>query len=246
MILPRSAWVDPAMPVVGPAAIPSSIVRVAIHYTAAPNLSDGDAGEKAGDVPAYLRAIHRDYTVNRGYSIGYSFAADAYGQAWQLRGLDIKCAANKGMNDTTYAILCLVDGDNPANDPMTAAIREIVATIYAHLGRQVPIVGHRDIGATACPGVGLYAQVKSGTFIPTVTLPPIPPTDEDDMALHVYYTGPATPDGAVRPELLAVQGKLVGFASPQDRDEALAATDADRWAISNPAQYDEVVRAFRA
>lgn len=102
-----------------------------------------------------------------------------------------------------------------------------------------------------CPGDARVAQIPQILTLATQianTYPstPIPPTDEDDMALHVYYTGPATADGAVRPELLAVQGKLVGFASPQDRDAALAATDADRWPIANPAQYDEVVRAFRA
>ena len=225
------------MPVVGPAAMPASIVRIAIHYTAAANLSDGDAGEKAGDVPAYLRAIHRDYTVNRGYSVGYSFAADAYGQAWELRGLDIKCAANKGMNDTTYAILCIVDGNDAANPPMVGAVREIVSAIYAHLGRIVPIVGHRDIGATACPGTGLYAQIQDRTFVPIAPPPEPPPTEESEVRYVVLQaTG--------RPELLtAMDGAgitVVGFASPSDRDTLIKAFNATACPVS-PGQFDEFV-----
>ena len=66
------------------------------------------------------------------------------------------------------------------------------------------------------------------------------------MAFHLVYTGAPTPDGASRPELLLVQGKLVGFVSPQARDTALASTGARTWFVQDPAQFDEVVRAFRA
>ena len=159
ILLPRRSWQLTTQPVVGPASVLRSVVRIAIHYTAAATIPD--------DVPAYLRAIQNDYTRNRGYSIGYNFAVDRLGRAWECRGLDIKCAANKGVNDTTIAILCLVDGDQPANVAMTTTIRELVTLIRVAAPGARVIVGHQDIGSTSCPGRGLQAQVRARLFEPT-------------------------------------------------------------------------------
>ncbi len=164
---PRTAWQLSSMPVVGPPCPVNDIVQVAIHYTASPKVDPFTA--------SYLRAIHRDYTVNRGYSIGYNFAVCQLGRAWQLRGVDIKCAANKGRNHDTLAILVLVDGDDPANERMINTIRELVTLIRSVAPNARRIVGHRQIGATACPGAGLFAQVISGMFEPTAAPPaPVP------------------------------------------------------------------------
>jgi hypothetical protein len=181
-ILPRNAWSKfTPLPVTGPAFPTATVDTIPIHYTAAPSTPHG-----GDDVARYLASIHNDYVRNRGYSIGYNFAVDRTGQAWTLRGLDFKCAANKGWNDRTAAILCLVNGADMANPPMVSAIRKCVAAVEAHVGRQCKIVAHRDIGATACPGVGLTAQVRSGTLRPQPTPPPSP---EEPVSLIGYFTG---------------------------------------------------------
>ena len=165
-IKPRSAWQDPNMPVKGPAMVLRSISMIPAHYTA--------AAKVMRDTPAYLRLIHRDYTVNRGYSIGYNFAIDQDGIAWELRGFDIKCAANRGVNDTTIAVLCLVDGAEAMNPAMVATFKALAAEAQRRTVQELVVVGHRDIGATACPGNGIYAQVVSGQLDPPE--PNIPPS----------------------------------------------------------------------
>jgi hypothetical protein len=182
----RSDWVDPRFPVSGPAFKWSTIEWVVIHYTAAINLIDGDPGENWSNIPAYLRAIHRDY-LNRkpsGYSIGYNAAVDQRGESWELRGDTYKCAANANPdvpgdeNAKSFAILMLVDGQDPATHEAVVTVRDLVAQVRQQRP-DTKVVGHRDVDATTCPGAGLYAQVTAGTFepiapSPTPTPPPVP------------------------------------------------------------------------
>jgi hypothetical protein len=162
-----NAWVDPAYPVSARNAFEwSDVTQIAIHYTAADNLIDGDPGENWANMPAYVRQIQRSYVTSRGYSIGYNVGFDQRGKSWRLRGVTFECAANAGHNEWTIAILCLVDGADKASPEMVAAIRRFVGWARQQAGRHLKIVGHRDIGSTACPGAGLYDQIKSGAFEP--------------------------------------------------------------------------------
>jgi hypothetical protein len=173
---PRPEWVT-TEPVTGPPLPWPDIDTVVIHYTAAPNLIDGDPGERWEQIPAYLRQIHHDYLTNRkpGYSIGYNVAVDARGDAWELRGFDIKAAATKGHNDHTWAILLLVDGQDPATPAAVATVNELYSQAEARAKRSLAVKGHRDFAATQCPGVGIYAQVRAGVFHPPIVAPPKPP-----------------------------------------------------------------------
>lgn len=175
---PREDWQDPAQPVVGPAMQIASVELLPAHYTAANSIPD--------DIPPYLRSMQNDYTVNRGYSVGYNFAIDQTGEAWELRGFDIKCAANKDMNDVTIAILCMVDGADAMNDAMVARFQALAAEAQTVAGRALFVVGHRDIGSTTCPGDGIYGQVQAGILDPDDAQPEPPPTGDDDMATTVF------------------------------------------------------------
>ncbi len=200
---PRADWVT-TEPVTGPPLPWPQIDGIVIHYTAAPNLIDGDAGESWSQMPAYLRAIHHDYLTNRkpsGYSIGYNLGVDQRGEAWELRGWDIKSAATLGHNDHLVAILVLVDGADPASPAAVATIRELVAGAERRAGRQLTIRGHRDYAATACPGAGIYAQIAEGLFSPRYATPvPPPPIELPDPA-------PSTPtEDDMQPELIRFKG----------------------------------------
>jgi hypothetical protein len=128
------------------------------------------------DTKAVLRSIQRDYVTNRHYSIGYNWAIDKTGQVWECRGFKIKCAANVKCNDWTMAILCLVDGSQPMNAAMVASFKALGAEAEKYFGRSLKVVGHRDIGATQCPGDGIYAQVKAGKLTPGDVPQPQPPS----------------------------------------------------------------------
>lgn len=153
----RSDWEPAKHPVDGPPFRSWLVNTIAIHYTADNRIP--------ADVPQYLANIQTAYLSRRGYSIGYNVAIDQHGICWELRGTTYKCAANKGYNDMTFAVLMLVDGQNEANPAMIARIRQLVGDVR-RICPDSKIVGHRDIGSTACPGVGLYSQLVSGVFEP--------------------------------------------------------------------------------
>ena len=209
IIHPRTEWQDPAMPVVGPAMRLGEVTMLPAHYTAAAVVPDATA--------PYLRSIQRDYTRNRGYSIGYNFAVDHDGQAWECRGFDIRCAANKGVNETTIAVLCLVDGSRPMNAAMVATFTALGAEAQWRCGRDLLVVGHRDIGVTACPGDGIYRQVVGGQLEPADIVPPVPKPppgpapdpdleEEYDMAFIIRNTETG------QPAIVYGDGKVTGLA----------------------------------
>jgi hypothetical protein len=171
----RASWQDPRKPVTGPLMVWRNVDTIAIHYTAADNLIDGDPGEHASNLPAYMRSMQSAYLSSRGYSLGYNVSVDWLGGSWEIRGVDIRCAANKGWNERTFAILMLVDGDDMATTHAAAEVRRIVAECERLAGRVLRIAGHGEIGATACPGSGLRAQITIGEFSPRWNPAPPPP-----------------------------------------------------------------------
>lgn len=233
----RQSWQNPAQPVTGPAIVWPDIDTVVVHYTASKDCPEGAPLEP---YRAFMRAMQNDYTVNRGYSLGYSVAVSTVGESWEIRGVDIKPAATKGHNGHTYAILVTVDGDNPASPSAVTEVRRLVADAERRAGRQLTIVGHGQLGATSCPGVGIRAQIAAGVFRPVP--PPIPPTPtptEDDPMFYVQ-----SPTPGQRPDLIWTSGKVYGIASPADAEMFLAA--GAKRIKPTPAQYDEIVDTSRA
>jgi len=244
---PRAEWQDPKLPVRGPAIDWTRIDTVAVHYTAADDLIDGDPGEHAENLPGYLRAIQRDYMTHRvpPYSIGYGVAVDWLGGSWELRGVDIKCAANKGHNEHTIAILVLVDGNDMATDYAAAEIRRLIAWFEQLARRELAITGHGQLQdpnhPTGCPGSGLRAQIVLGEFSPRWQQkpePPQPPTPTEDDVKYLHVTCPGNPE-----ILYAFDGSgshLIGFSSTEDRDKLVAAYGARSVEVS-ASQYAELV-----
>jgi hypothetical protein len=71
------------------------------------------------------------------------------------------------------------------------------------------------------------------------TAPPPPPSpqEDDDMAVHLVRS-----DGS-QPECLLVNGRIVGFTDPGERDRALQATGAGTWIVESDAQWETILRA---
>lgn len=127
----------------------SRVDSVVIHYTADKTIPD--------DIPRYIAAMQRSYVNGRGYSLGYNCAIDKQGNSWEIRGTDHIPAATKGENGHTFAVLMLVDWQDPANPAQVDRVRRVIAEIRKHTS--VTVTGHRDWGATRCPGDGVYAQL---------------------------------------------------------------------------------------
>lgn len=192
----RQTWEDPRYPVKqsGQSSINWTLIDTSVpHYTAALNLPDGDPGENASQLSAYMRAVQQDYLLNRGYSIGYNFAIDWLGGVWECRGFDIKCAANADHNTHTIAILCLVDGNDPLTSLGVQSMRAIIADVNRRAKKVTAIVGHGQLQnpnhPTGCPGSGVREQIATGLYNPIQPIPPdpIPPTptptkEDNDMS----------------------------------------------------------------
>jgi hypothetical protein len=154
--LSRRAWQDSKVPVVGPSFRAENVNTVVVHYTADKNIPQ--------DVAQYLRNIQSAYTKGRGYSVGYNCAVDQRGRSWELRGFDFKCAANKDANNYSFAILMLVDGDDRATPAALAEARRVVGLVNGVVKKKCRVVGHFQVGATACPGSGLKQDLADGLF----------------------------------------------------------------------------------
>lgn len=199
---PRESWQDPKYPVFGPLDDPTNNDTIVIHYTAADDLIDGDPGEHAENLPAYMRAMQRSYVLNRGYSLGYLFAVDWLGGVWQIRGWEYQSAANAGHNGHTWPILVLVDGADEATPEAVRSVQLIGYEAQRRANRPQVVKGHGQLRVetgvgtpTACPGAGLQAQVNNGTFNPQPPGTDIPVSSGVDMKylnapIRIYDTRP--------------------------------------------------------
>lgn len=254
---PRVEWQNPAQPVIGPAfPAPAKIDTAVIHYTAMPNLADGDPGETQAQVAALLRATQNDYTKNRGYSIGYNDAVDGWGDVWELRGETIKAAATLNHNDHTYAILILVDGQDGMSPAQFEAVAQRIFALEQKVGKWLQIKGHRDFAATGCPGNGAYAQLTAlrarvaqlrNPVKPEPPQPEVPevkpPSEEDDMPKYLQLVATGKPEAIV-----AMDGAGVTFVPIPTADDAVSlgkALGAVYTKVSG-AQYDEFHKASLA
>lgn len=158
---PRTTWEQPGYTIAehttSPAVAPAMIDSVVVHYVGA---------EVTSDPITWLRNNQRYYARNRGYSLGYNAVVDRDGIMWQVRGLEFRNAANKGANNTTVSVLQLVSGDEAANNAQVSRTRRFVSDMERWCGHPLTVLGHRDVGSTACPGDAIYNQIRRGEFDP--------------------------------------------------------------------------------
>jgi len=181
----RASW--SARPPVDPPSISSTVRMAIVHHSVTAN------DYAPGDVPGILRSIQTFHMDGRGWNdIAYNFAVDKYGTMWEARGGGITNAVMgghaMGANHETTGVVTL--GDFTAAAAPQAMVHSIAQLIgwklYIHgtdpngsniytldVNTKYPtgtvlnlpnIIGHRDVGATGCPGDQLYpllGQIRS-------------------------------------------------------------------------------------
>jgi len=158
-IVKREMWQDAAKPITGPSYNASKVTKGVVHYTGQVIVRE--------DTRLWLQGTQSWYLAKRGYSLGYNFAVDKDGVAWEVRGFDYRCAANKGHNESSCAVVMLVNGQEKANHKMLHTARELF-----RLAGVDQVVTHGSLRTTRCPGDGITAQVKGGLFDPAMSPPP--------------------------------------------------------------------------
>ncbi len=113
------------------------------------------------DDAAQVRAIQNYHMGSRGWcDAAYSFAIAPSGRVFVLRGWDRQPGATRGWNHKSVAVCFL--GDYNQQSPTTAALNACRWLIHdkgkglGKVANDAKVLGHRDVGSTACPGNNLY------------------------------------------------------------------------------------------
>jgi hypothetical protein len=155
---PRSDWLPKGESFPAPAAAPSRIERIVIHYIGT-NTAPRDSAR-------WMLQTHRATMARENpYAFMYNAHIDIRGETWQGRGVEFRNAANGAdTNATTWSIVFGVDGQNAANPAQIQAARKLIRDYRNFLGRNIPLAPHKVIKATRCPGDGITAQIQNRIF----------------------------------------------------------------------------------
>jgi hypothetical protein len=131
------------------------------------------------DVPAILRGIYAYHTQSQRWSdVGYNFLVDRFGRIWEGRwgGIwhPVVGAHTLGYNENSFAMSAIGNFETIApTRKMLRAYRKLFAwkldraRVAGNAHTRIDgvklrtIGGHRDAGATACPGRHLYATIPA-------------------------------------------------------------------------------------
>ena len=118
-------------------------------------------------VPGILRAIQAYHQDARGWSdIGYNFLIDRFGEIWEGRagGIDnpVVGAHASGQNRGSVGIAFIGEATDSVQRNAIDAFGRLIGWKMSISGIQPSrsnVLGHRDVGSTACPGDALYASL---------------------------------------------------------------------------------------
>jgi hypothetical protein len=234
VIVSRADWQDPNCPVTGPVSTPDEWQWNTLHWP---------GGNCGSDGPSVLRSMQASWVSSKGYSLGYNFAVWPDGTAYEIRGFDLRCAANgdQTVNRPGVAILLAVpDVDTAPTEAMTAAVRELVGATRALVGQTLIVNAHRDVRPepTQCCGDVIVGMIAAGVFEPTSSTP-TPTPEDDDMAALAYYRDDR-PDGW-QIWVVAVDGHGQAWTCPIGD-----LPDGGKWDKVQPIVGDPPVRPFGA
>uniref|UniRef100_A0A3Q2PMM1 Peptidoglycan recognition protein 5 n=1 Tax=Fundulus heteroclitus TaxID=8078 RepID=A0A3Q2PMM1_FUNHE len=136
--------------------------RVVIHHTALQSCR-GLAECKDG-----LLGIQRLHMEDRHFDdIGYNFLIGGDGSVFEGRGWGVMGAHTKGHNGDSLGIAFMgnFNNDTPNKEAMLSVKQLLRSGVsQGFIRSEFGLYGHRDLGATECPGENLYAalsQLKS-------------------------------------------------------------------------------------
>jgi hypothetical protein len=128
-----------------------------VHHTTGQHLGRTDSA-------AWVRAIQR-YHMSKGWAdIGYHFLVDQFGQVFEGRGWDVTGAHAANRNGDTIGVAFLGDGSGQVPYAVFRALEELYEKACERYASTLLLMGHRDVGSTACPGDVIYSWLKDGGY----------------------------------------------------------------------------------
>ena len=148
----RSGW--GAAPTKGrPLAIATPVAALFLHHSAG---ADGD------NAPEIVRAIQRFHQESRGWAdIAYTWLYSPKNRIWfEGRGPGVAGAHTRNHNRRSHAVCVL--GNYDTTKPPGHVVQDLADFARWHGTSWGPnrFQGHRDVGATACPGKHLYGLIR--------------------------------------------------------------------------------------
>jgi hypothetical protein len=222
----------------------SSVSMGVVHHTATSN--------SYSDAKAVMRSMYNYHTRSLGWSdLGYNIVVDQQGNVYEGRagGLEsgVIGAHARGYNTGSFGVSVIGNFDQ-ITPPRAAldAVGEVIAwqsSVYGinpegwANGRRT-IVGHRDVGNTACPGANFYPLLGSVRADAADRMSsPRPPSDPDP----VTFTPPTTtitsaPDGRSTSRDARIAWSATGDVSYFECQE----DGGDWYACASPRQLTEL------
>lgn len=168
---------------------------VALHYNGGTPVTLVGAA-----VPRSIDASHR---ARGWYGIGYNYVIDQGGAIFEGRGSTLMgshaATDTKSWNRSHFGIQIAVGGDQK---PTPAAYRSalwLIAYLRGITGWKLPVVGHRDLMATLCPGVHIEQWIRGGLPVPG---------EEDEMQLSDQITLGASGQRVLGKKTVSVEDAL--------------------------------------
>ena len=148
---------------------PEDVDKIIIHHTA--TTTDLD------DPEAAVQAIYYYHAISRGWSdIGYNYIIDQYGNIYEGRagGEGVAAGHAAGYNVGSVGIAVLGNYENgPMTYESTVSLMSLIEYVADDFGIDVSgsskfrgevipnLLGHSDVGATACPGDYIYDMLPN-------------------------------------------------------------------------------------
>ncbi len=262
-IVPRSGWLANESIRRGGPTYTSSIRLAIVHHTAGSNTYTRE------QAPAIVRAIQLYHVQANGWNdIGYNALVDKYGTVYEGRyggiALNVVGAHARGFNTGSFGIAYL--GNFETTEPAQAGLDALARTIawkldVAHVDAESSlnvvsggnerfnpgigvflraISGHRDTGATSCPGDRLYdrlfdlASAAAAIGLPKVYEPRVDGLLGGPIRVRARLSSPQPWTVAITDAAGQTVGEGTGTGAAVDWtwDSSLAVAAGYRWQIS--------------
>ncbi|XP_076449431.1 peptidoglycan-recognition protein SC2-like [Babylonia areolata] len=157
-IVPRTEW-GAKSPKKTPDSMKEPAKFVVIHHSA------GAVAENSTACIGQIKGFQDYHMKDKDWNdIAYSFVVGEDGKAYEGRGWGVVGAHTKNYNSVAIGI-CFI-GDFNTREPNAAAVSTAQQLIkmgvdHGHISATYTLKGHRDLGATDCPGDRLYELVKA-------------------------------------------------------------------------------------
>ena len=152
----RSCWTD-AVPNAWQIREAKPFARITIHHQGAGEAKSRHENSVVADIDAIFGGHRRI-----GYAdIGYHFVIDYDGRVWEGRSLAYAGAHVASQNDDNIGILALGNYNRQKPSAATvASLKGLVTALQQHYSiKPDQLFGHRELGASDCPGKHLYTSV---------------------------------------------------------------------------------------